>query len=212
MFFLSFLPLACYFFWLTLLQNRRQPAIFNGVQDFMLLSCGLFGLFTLGPGRLLIPIDVMAFWGWSIWLFWTAFYFSAAYLIAQKLSQRIVIYHCPPDIFVPKLIEYAQKLDPKTRFEGNVLFLPDFGIQCTVMGNAWGQHLILKPTGDNQDVLKWRLFEQNTVTACASLQNPSSKKAVLVGIFFFILLLLTIAGFIVYETSALVDIFFDYWN
>jgi hypothetical protein len=212
MFFLSFFPLACYFFWLTLLQNRRQPAIFNGVQDFMFLSCGLFGLLTLGPGRLLIPVGVMTFWGWSIWLFWTAFYFSMAYLFAQKLSQRIVIYHCPSDIFVPKLIEYAQKLDPQTRFEGNVLFLPDFGIQCTVMGDTWGQHLVLKPTGNNQDSLKWQVFEQNTVTACALLQNPSSRKAVFVGIFFFILLLLTITGFVVYEVSTLVDIFFDYWN
>jgi hypothetical protein len=60
--------------------------------------------------------------------------------------------------------------------------------------------------------LKWQLFEQNIVTACASLQNPSSKKTILAGFFFFILLLLTIVGFAVYEASALVDIFFDYWN
>jgi hypothetical protein len=211
MFFLSFLPLACYFFWLTLLQNRRQPTVFNGVQDFMLLSCGLFGLCSLGPGRLLIPINVMAFWGWSIWLFWTAFYFSTAYLFAQRLSQRIIVYHCTPDIFVPKLIEYAQKLDTKTHFEGNVLFLPDFGIQCTLIGGAWGQLLVLKPTGYHQDVLKWQLFEQNTVTACASLQNPPNRKAILTGIFFFSLLLLTITGFVVYEVSGLVDVFFDYF-
>jgi hypothetical protein len=212
MFFLSFLPLACYFFWLALLQNRRQPTIFNGVQDFMFLSCGLFGLFTLGPGRLLIPIDVLAFWGWSIWLFWTAFYFSAAYLIAQKLSQRIIIYHCPSDIFVPKLIEHAQKLDPKTHFEGNVLFLPDFGIQCTILKDTWGQHLVMKPTGYDQDVLKWRLFEQNTVTVCMSLQNPFSKKTIVYSTFFFVLLLLTIAGFVIYEISALVDTFIDCWT
>ncbi|MDR0703536.1 MAG: hypothetical protein LBF88_00955 [Planctomycetaceae bacterium] len=212
MFFLSFLPLACYFFWLALLQNRRQPAIFNGVQDFMFLSCGLFGLFTLGPGRLLIPIDVIAFWGWAIWLFGTTFYFSAAYLIAQKLSQRIVIYHCPSDIFVPKLIEYAQKLDTKTRFEGNVLFLPDFGIQCTITADAWGQLLVLKPTGDGQDLSKWRAFEQNATAVCRTFQNPVTPKALLKEVFFFSLLLLTIAGFFVYEASALADVFFDYWN
>jgi hypothetical protein len=212
MFFLSVLPLSCYFYWLSLLQSRRQPAVFNGVQDFMFLSCGLFGLFTLGPGRLFIPIEVMTFWGWSIWLFWTAFYFSAAYLIAQKLSQRMVIYHCPFDLFVPKLIEHAQKLDPKTSFEGNVLFLPDFGIQCAVVGNAWGKILVLKPTGNGQNVLKWQLFEQNTIAVCKTFQNPVPPKAILVEISFFSLLLLTFTGFVVYELSTLLDLFWDYWS
>jgi hypothetical protein len=212
MFFLSVLPLSCYFFWLSLLPNRRQPAVFNGIQDFMFLSCGLFGLFTLGPGRLLIPIEIMNFWGCSIWLFWTAFYFSAAYLVAQKLAQRIVIYHCPFDIFVSKLIERAQKLDSKTSFEGNVLFLPDFGIQCAVIANTWWQILVLKPTGNDQNVVKWQLFEQNVIAVCKTFQNPSGKKAILVGIFFFILLLLIFTGFVVYEIPVLVDLFLDYWS
>jgi hypothetical protein len=212
MFFLTLLPLAGYFFWLALLQNRRQPTILNGVQDFMLLSCGLFGLFTLGPGRLLIPIGVMTFWGWSIWLFWTAFYFSTAYLFAQQLSQRIVIYHCPYNVFASGIIEHVQKLDQRSRFEGNVLFLPDFGIQCTITGNNWGQHLVLKATGYGQDILKWQLLEQSTTATCSSFQNPSNKKAILWGIFFFILLLLTIVGFVIHDIFVLVNVFFDYWH
>jgi hypothetical protein len=208
MFFLSLLPLAGYFFWLAFLQIRRKPTVLNGVQDFMFLSSGLFGLLTLGPGRLLIPIGVLAFWGWFVWLFWAAFYFSIAYLIAQQLTQRIVIYHCPFAVFVPKLIEHIQELDQQFRFEGNVLFLPDFGIQCTITGDA--QHLVLKSTGFNQDSLKWRLFEQNVAAVCFPLRNSSKTMAIVWGIFF--LILLAIACFSVRDIPVLVEVFFDYWS
>jgi hypothetical protein len=211
MLFLTLLPLAGYFFWLILLQNRRQPTVLNGVQDFMFLSIGLFGLFTLGPGRLVIPISVITFWGCLIWLFWAAFYFSIAYLLTQQLTQRIVIYHCPLNIFIPKLIEIAQKLDQQSRIEGNVLFLPDFGIQCTITGHNRGHYLLLQATGYDQDNLKWRLLQQIMATACSSFQNPVNKTAILLGFFILILLLLIIVGFIVYDVSVLVNVFFDYW-
>ncbi|MDR2757065.1 MAG: hypothetical protein LBC20_15320 [Planctomycetaceae bacterium] len=211
MFFLTLLPLAGYFFWLALLQNRRRPTVLNGVQDFMFLSGGLLGLFSLGPGRLVIPIWVITFWGCSIWLFWTAFYFSMVYLFTQQLTQRIVIYHCPLNVFIPKLVELAQKLDQRTRLEGNVLFLPDFGIQCTITGHHWGLYLILKATGYEQDNLKWKLLKQNITTVCSSLQNPINKKAILFGFFSLILLLFIVTGFIVCDISVLINVFFDYW-
>ncbi|MDR2438402.1 MAG: hypothetical protein LBE12_03385 [Planctomycetaceae bacterium] len=209
MFFLAFLPLAGYFFWLVLLQNRRQPTVLNGVQDFMFLSVGLLGLFTLGPGRLVIPISVITFWGCSIWLFWMVFYFSIAYLFAQQLMQQIVIYHCPPNVFIPQLVELAKKLDQHARLEGNVLFLPDFGIQCTITGYRWG--LVLKATGYEQDNLKWKLLQQNITTVCNSFQNPANKKAILLGFFSSILLLFAVVGFVVHDISVLVNVFLDYW-
>ncbi|MDR0338136.1 MAG: hypothetical protein LBI18_13705 [Planctomycetaceae bacterium] len=210
---LAVLPLAGYFFWLALLQNRRKPTILDGVQDFMLLSCGLFGLFSLGLGRLVIPIGVMSFWGWFVWFFWTAFYFSAAYLFARQLSQRIVIYHCPHRIFISGILEHVQKLDQRSRLEGNVLFLPDFDIQCTIIGTNgdWGQYLVLNATSHDQDVLKWQLLKQSTIAACSSVHNPPNKKTILRGIGFFILLLLTIIGFVLYDVPVLIDVFYDYW-
>ncbi|MDR3196563.1 MAG: hypothetical protein LBU34_01735 [Planctomycetaceae bacterium] len=211
MLFLTLLPLAGYFFWLVMLQNRRQPTVLSGVQDFMFLSGGLFGLFTLGPGRLLIPVWGIAFWGYFIWFFWVTFYFSLVYLFSQQLTQRIVIYHCPLDVFIPKITELAKKLDQLSHLEGNVLFLPDFGIQCTITGNNRGHCLVLKATGYNQDGLKWRLLEQNTAAACSSLQNPANKATILLGIFSLILLLLTVVGFIVYDIPVLTGVFFDYW-
>jgi hypothetical protein len=158
MFFGAFLPLICYIFGLTFLHIRRRPTIINGGWDFMLLSCGLFGLITLGPGRLLIPMNVLTFWGSTVWLFWTAFYFAVAHLIAHQLPKRIIVYGSSFNVFVPKLIELAKEIDSQVRFEGNVLFLPDAGIQCSIHGGFF--YLILTATEPHLAESKWQLLEQ----------------------------------------------------
>jgi hypothetical protein len=195
MFFLTFFPLVSYFLWLVLLQNRHKPSVFSGSQDFLFLSCGLFGLFTLGPGRLIIPITILSFWGWSVWVFWIIFYFSAVYLISQRIPQRIIIYNCSFTVFVSLLMQHLQKIDPNAHFEGDVLFSPKLNIQCAITENTLGYALTLISTKNTQDRLNWKNFKQVVITTCSLIQNPSSIKLVFTAFFFFSLWLLSIAGF-----------------
>jgi hypothetical protein len=209
MFSLAFLPLAGYFFWLALLNVCRKPTVISGERDFMLLSCGLFGLLTLGPGRLLIPMNVLAFWGLAIWLFWTAFYFASVHLIARQVVGRVVIYHCPFDVFVPKLLELSKELDSQARLDGNVLFLPAFGIQCSLTGHALGEHLLLAKTGQEQDGLKWTIFVQYIAVRCRDFQVPSKISFILWSVFALTLSAVVISA--VLEYPVLLETFFDHW-
>jgi hypothetical protein len=181
----------------------------NGVRDFMFLSCGLFGLITLGPGRLLVPVHVFAFWGMAVWLFWTAFYFSVAYWVAGLLGQRIVVYHCSAKDFVSRLVELCRELDPQTRLDGNVLFLPDFGIQCSVNCNTLGGVFILTSTGFCRGEKKWLDFERILTTKAGDFQG--SWKVSLIFWSIFVLMLFAVTAWTAWELPALLEeIFIDY--
>ncbi len=188
----------------------------------MLLTCGVFGLVTLGPGRLLIPLSVLTYWHLLSWAFWAMFYFSAAYLATLLWQrQRILIYHCSVETFLPKLIERTQQADPAARYDGNVLFLPELGVQCSIDATA-GDLLMLQATEAKRNPLRWELFHAGVATLCRELGSPPlqdiavkrNRGAWFRGVFWGLLgvvCLVVAAVSVVSEAPELLRSFQDHW-
>lgn len=207
---LALLPLVVYCLIIAFLTSRNRPSVLSGTQDFMLLAAALFGLLTFGPGRLIIPVQLLSFWGLTIWFFWFAFYVVVFYVVAERLMRpRIVIYRCSMKQLIPALISWANSVDPQFRFEGNVLYLPGLKIQCALTGDRFGGHVQLVPTSrQNRGV--WEMFRQQLATVCAPLFENSNKPAIFWSLLALCLFVLSIVC-LIEEAPMLIERFADYY-
>lgn len=207
----ALIPLGLYFGVLAVLENRRSPTVLSGRQDLVLLSGGLFGLLTCGPGRLLIPLPVLAHWGLGVWVFWIMFYFLAVYVATRFLNRRLVVYHCPIERLIPHLTELGERLDPGARLEGNVFHLPALGVQCALERGAYGGYVLLSATGPHQNRDGWSLFERELGGRCRGDRIAPGRMRVVWSALAFLTLL--IAGCaLAAHFSEIVNVYFDYWS
>ena len=207
---LAFLPLVCYSAFLTRLHFRKSPTVLNGSLDFTLLAWGLFGLITLGPGRLVIPLYVFAAWGSYTWIFWFGFYFAVTHLLALQFRNRFVVYHCQRQLVLPAFFTLARQIDPKTEWSGNVLSLHGLGVQWSVTSDRYGGHLLFVPTNPfeknpHQDRLQVQFSDM-----CQTLAMPKGRIRWLWGILTFGLFCFVIGLFLL-DFPMLVQQFGDRW-
>ena len=207
---LALLPLLCYFVFLTSLYFRKTPTVLNGSLDFMLLAWGLFGLITLGPGRLVIPLYVFTAWGIASWLFWLGFYFVVVYTIAPQFKNRLVVYHCRRELVLPAFFSLARTIDPKTEWSGYVLSLHSLGVQWYVASDQYGGHLLFVPTCS-----RWRnphreMLQEQLTNLCRTLVMPKNRIRWVWGILTFGLFCLVV-GLLIRDFSVLPLQFCDYW-
>lgn len=206
----ALLPLVCYFFFLTGLHFRKTPTVLNGSLDFSLLAWGLFGIISLGPGRLIIPLYVFAAWGIYTWLFWTGFYFVISYAFAQQFKNRLVVYHGQRELVLPAFFTLARKIDPKTEWSGNVLSLHGLDVQWAVTCDRFGGHLLFiltNPHGKNPHL---EMLQEQLTCLCRTLEMPKRRIRWCCGILAFTLLCLVI-GWLFTDYSVMVNQFSDYW-
>ena len=167
---LGLLPLLCYFAFLTTVHLRRTPTVLNGYTDFMLLAWGLFGLITLGPGRLLIPLYVFTAWGMYTWIFWIGFYFVASHFLAMQFRNRLIVYHCRRELLLPALYTLVRENDPKAEWSGNVLSLHGFGVQWAVQFSRypapWSGCLVFVPTDPFRSNSHLEMLQCHLTTLC----------------------------------------------
>jgi len=169
---LALLPLVCYFAFLTKLHLRKTPTLLNGYLDFTLLAWGLFGLITLGPGRLLIPLYVFIAWDSFTWVFWFGFYFAATHILALQFRKRFIVYHCQRELVLPPFFTLARQIDPKTEWSGNVLSLHGLGVQWTVTSGRFGGHLLFVPTNPYANNPHRGMLEEKFANLCKTLEMP----------------------------------------
>jgi len=196
MFAVALLPLVCYFAFLTGLHYRKTPTVLNGSLDFTLLAWGLFGLISLGPGRLVIPLYVFAAWGVYTWLFWVGFYFLMTQALARQFKNRLVVYHCQREWVLPAFFILAQKIDPKTEWSGNVLSLHGLGVQWSVTSDRFGGHLLLLSTQPHGKNPHQEMLQEQLTNLCQTLEMPKRRIRWFWGILTFGLLCLVIGLFI----------------
>ena len=154
-------PLATYCLFLAFLNGRRRPTVLAGNVDLMFLAVGLSGLFLAGPGRLLIPLNVLTFWGDIAWLLWAAFYLIVVQTVVWKLRRRIVIYNFPIAEMVPKLWEVVRNLDASAEWVGNSMTLPKYGIQFYFEVAPGSRNVVLVATRTSQSVASWQNLEMD---------------------------------------------------
>jgi hypothetical protein len=210
MFAIALLPLVCYFLFLTNLHFRRTPTVLNGSLDFTLLAWGLFGLLTLGPGRLVIPLYVFAAWGMYTWIFWFGFYFVAVHIFALLFNNRFVIYHAKRELVLPAFFTLARELDPKTEWAGNVLSFHGLGVQWAVSHDRFGGHLLFVPTNPMQENPHREILRKHLTELCQTITVPKSRIRWFWGLLTFGLGCVVI-GMLAKDFPLLLQQFSDYW-
>ncbi len=148
-----------YFLFLAYLNGRRRPTVFSGGADLMLLAVGLSGLFLFGPGKLLLPLNVLSYWGPVAWVLWTFFYLIVALIVVRKLRHRLVVYQCPPGELIPRLWTTVQELDDSAVHCGNTMFLPRLGVQFSIESAPSSRNTVLTATASNQNLRSWQRLE-----------------------------------------------------
>lgn len=207
---LALLPLVCYFAFLTGLHFRKTPTVLNGSLDVQLLTWGLFGLISLGPGRLVIPLYVFATWGIFTWFFWLGFYFVATLLLARSFRNRLIVYHCRRELVLPAFFTLASQIDPKTEWSGYVLSLHGLGVQWSVSYNRWGGYLVFIPTNLHLRSSHQDMLQEHLTNLCKTLVMPRQKIRWFWGMFTLGLLGLVV-GLFIGNFSEFVQQFNDHW-
>ena len=207
---LALLPLVLYFAFLTWLHFRRTPTVLNGSLDFTLLAWGLFGLVTLGPGRLIVPLYVFTAWGVFTWLFWVGFYFLVVVALARQFKNRLVIYHCRQELVLPAFFTLVRQIDPKTEWGGHVLSLHGLGVQWIVTCDRFGGHMLFRPANPSMKNPHREMLQEQLTNLCQTLVMPKGNPRWFWGILTFSLLCLVI-GLFIRDFSMIVQQFNDYW-
>jgi len=207
---LALLPLVCYFAFLTGLHFRKTPTVLNGSLDVQLLAWGLFGLISLGPGRLVIPLYVFATWGIYTWIFWFGFYFVGSLLLAQPFRNRMVVYHCQRELVLPAFFTLARQVDPKAEWSGYVLSLHGLGVQWSVTHNRWGGYMLFVPTNPRFRSPHQKMLQGQLAHLCRTLVMPKQGIRWFWGLLSFGLLCLVV-GLLMGNFSEFVQQFKDYW-
>jgi hypothetical protein len=167
---LATFPLAAYCLFLTFLNSRRRPTVFSGTVDLMFLAVGLSGLFLAGPGRLLLPLNVLTFWGTGAWVLWTAFYLSVVLIIVRKLRRRIVVYNFSHYFSaVDRVGEIIKNFDASAASLGNSMALPQHDVQFYVETAPRSRNVVLVATGPSQNVDAWRKLETEIDRSCRTI-------------------------------------------
>ena len=208
---LALLPLLGYFAFLAVLYLRRTPTVLNGALDFTLLAWGLFGLVTLGPGKMIIPIYVFAAWNVLTWGFWVGSYFAAVYFLAMQFRNRFVVYHCQREVLLPAFYTLARRIDPKTEWSGNVLSLHGLNIQWSVVSDKFGGCLLFSPTNPLAQTQYRAMMQEQLTNLCRTLPMPKGRQSwgwcvLTLG------LALLVFAVLVHDFAVLVQTFEEYWR
>ena len=210
MFAFALLPLFFYFVFLTRLHLRSTPTVLNGSLDFRLLAWGLFGLITLGPGRLIIPMYVFAAWGIYTWIFWFGFYFMVVRIIATQFKNRLVVYHCQRELVLPAFFTLARQIDSKADWSGHVLSLHGLGVQWSVTSDRYGGYLLFIPTNPYLKNPHQEMLQEQLANLCRTLVMPKRGIRWFCGILTCSLLCLII-GLLIRDFPMLIHQFSDIW-
>jgi hypothetical protein len=240
MFAIAFLPLGLYFAVLTFMISRRRPLLLNGRTDAALLSFGLFGLISLGPGKLLIPLYIFNAWGmWSIF-YWLLFYFLVTYFICNQCSNYAVIYNCNFEQIKNSIASVAKQFDANCHFDENFFYIPLLGIQLTIRsGNKVDRvernvaddskkpkndvaksgvakrnrngHVFLQLVETTTGEVGWNLFQRELSIVCSNLQTKEYKFPFMLGFIAGFFLTYSFSNF-TNELQTMQNIFADYWQ
>ncbi|MDR2345485.1 MAG: hypothetical protein LBE18_05410 [Planctomycetaceae bacterium] len=234
---LVLLPLGLYFAIFTFIFCRRRPTLFNGALDIAILMFGVFGLISLGPGKLLIPIYVYSTWEvWAI-LYWITLYYLLSYCICNACRNYIVIYNCEIEKLMNCISNVSERLDKRFHIEERTLHLPTFGIHCVIGGTYYdlidklrnkknnnsnnnteldefnknySSYVFLKLIGSRVNSPAWELFQRELSEECSNLKTKRYKLPIVYGFFAGSILVYSLAN-IFTDFNTLQKIFTDYW-
>lgn len=156
----AILPLAVYLFLLGILNLRNRPFVTTGARDSAALAIGLVGFMVIGPMKLFFPEAAASRFGMLVWLMLIVFYALCVSLSVLLMRSRIVIYNITLEHLRPILTGIAQRMDARSRWHGNALWMPEQKIHLHVEPVEWLRNVELTAGGNQQSYEAWRTLEK----------------------------------------------------
>jgi hypothetical protein len=153
-------PLAVYLLLLGILNLRRRPFVTTGARDTAALSIGILGFVLIGPMKLFFPEGAASRFGVTVWLMLIVFYGLCVSLAVLLMRSRIVIYNMSLEHLRPILTGVAMKLDKKSRWTGDSLWMPEQKVHLHVEPVNWLKNVQLTAGGNQQSYEGWHLLEK----------------------------------------------------
>lgn len=172
-------PLGVYLLLIGLVNLGRGPFVTTGGRDLAALAVGVSGLVVAGPMELFLPEGPARQFGGFVWLLLMALYSLGVTLLILLMRPRIVIYNVTAERLRPVLASVVEELDPKARWAGECLVLPQLGVQLHVESMASMRTAELVSAGPRQSFQGWRQLE---VALARSLRDAPATRRGLYGV------------------------------
>lgn len=153
-------PLALYLLLIGTIRLRPHPFVTTGTKDTATLAIGLLGLMMIGPMELFFPHQAAVTLGSGVWGILILLYALCCGLWVLTSRRRLIIYGLSEPRLRESLFEVAQSHDSKATWTGDVLQLPNKGLNlCLEMsGNRTVAQIVA--AGERQDWRAWFEFER----------------------------------------------------
>ena len=198
---IAIVPLAVYLLMLGLLNLRRHPFVTTGSRDAATLGIGVVGFVIAGPMELFFPEGAASQFGAWVWLSLIVFYGLCVSLVVLLMKPRLVVYNVSLEELRPILSKIALELDPKSRWIGDALVIPQLKIHMHLEAVEWLRNVQMLAGGNQQSMEGWLRLERE-------LKQHMEKVAVgpnIMGIPFIIAsaaLAITVASYLIMDTDA----------
>jgi len=199
-------PLAGYLLLLGAVNSSSRPLLTSGTRDLAALAVAISGLMLAGPMELFMPEAALARFGGFAWTLMLAVYVLAIVLIALLMRPRLVVFNIDGERFRTIAQRVAEGLDAEAQWAGDMLALPNLGVQLTVEVFSPVRHVALVAAGSHQHPPGWRRLEEELREAIREERCPINPAAISL-MTFGLLMVVIMAMSIYFYPEALVQAF-----
>ncbi len=200
-------PIAIYLFLIGSLDLRRRPLVTSGWRDTLTLGIACSGLAAIGPMQLFFPTSAASLWPGWVWLLLFGLYFLSLILVLLWSKPRLIVYGMSPAQFRDSLLDAARVVDAGAEWNGQVLTLPQAGIQLAAEASTTRRVHVVALVGVLQNVKDWLALERALVNAARQIEG--SRSALSGGLFILAglsLLLIAITPVLMHPELARVEL------
>ena len=157
-------PLAVYLLLVGWINIWKKPFVTTGGRDTAAMGIALVGLAMVGPMSLFHPSSAATYFhGGMVWLLLLCFYGLCVSLVILLMRPRLVVYNISRENFMSTFRRMVSQLDKDSRWAGESLMMPNYGVQLYVQNFALMKNLQLVANGASQSFEGWLLLERELV-------------------------------------------------
>lgn len=200
------IPVAIYLILMGGLRLRNRPLVTTGWRDTLTLGIAASGLVAIGPMQLFFPADAAARWHGWVWLALLILYLLGLAMVLLSCRPRLIAYGMDEAQFRKTLLAAAQKVDPNSDWQDDVLTMPNSSIQLAMDPSGTSRVFQVVHVGLLHNLQGWIDLERAFVKQGATAQCPRSATGWLLVLIGAIALILAITPMLSDPAKALAQL------
>jgi hypothetical protein len=185
---------------------RRTPLVTTGWRDLFALGMACSGLVAIGPMQLFFPTHAASRWPGWVWVFMFGLYALGLLILAMWSRPRLMAYGMGRRQFQEVLVNAAREIDPESSWYGEVLSLPNSGLQLSSESNLGNHVNSVAIVGNLQNLSDWLRLEKAFVRQGSQIQVTPAKSGWLLITAGVVVILVSISPILENPTTALVEL------